>query len=83
MTKARLAADFETMIRSAFDVLYAESADSGRVVAMSLHPYIIGVPHRIGALDRALQYVMSHDGVWSATGGEIADWILSGEATGG
>ena len=55
MTKARLAADFETMIRSAFDVLYAESADSGRVVAMSLHPYIIGVPHRIGALDHALQ----------------------------
>lgn len=73
-------ADFDTMIRDAFDVLYAESADSGRVVAMSLHPYIIGVPHRIAALDRALDYIMSHDGVWSATGAEIADWFLSGNA---
>ena len=73
-------AEFETMIRSAFDTLYAESAESGRVAAFSLHPYIIGVPHRIGALDRALGHIMSHDGVWATTGGRIADWFLSGRA---
>ena len=67
-------------MRDAFDVLYEESADSGRVVALSLHPYIIGVPHRIRALDRAFEYIMSHDGVWSATGSGIVDWFLSQQA---
>ena len=76
------ATDFEFMICEAFDVLYAESADSGRVVAFSLHPYIIGVPHRIRALDRALSHIMKHEGVWPATGSEIADWVLSGNAAG-
>ena len=74
------AADFECIMRDAFDVLYEESADSGRVVALSLHPYIIGVPHRIRALDRAFEYIMSHDGVWSATGSGIVDWFLSQQA---
>lgn len=71
--------DFESMVCRAFDTLYEESAESGRVAAFSLHPYIIGVPHRIGALDRALAHIMSHDGVWAATGGEIAEWFLSGQ----
>ena len=72
--------NFEQMIREAFDVLYAESSISGRVNAISLHPYIIGVPHRIRALDRALEHIMSHEDVWATTGGEIADWLLSGKA---
>lgn len=69
--------DFETMIRSAFDVLYRESEDSGRVASISLHPYLIGAPHRIGALDRALAHICSHDGVWRATGSEIVDHFLA------
>ncbi len=68
--------DFETMVKRAFDQLYAESSDSGRVVALSLHPYIIGVPHRIGALDRSLQYIMNHDGVWATTGRRITEWFV-------
>lgn len=69
--------EFERMICRAFDVLYAESAHSGRVAAISLHPFIIGLPHRIGALDRALAHIRGHDEVWLATGGEIADHFLS------
>lgn len=65
--------EFESMIRHQFDVLYAEGAQSARVMAICLHPYIIGVPHRIGGLDRALKYITSHAGVWCATGGEIVD----------
>ena len=68
--------DFERMIRRAFDVLYAESAVSGRVASVSLHPYIIGVPHRIGALDRALAHIRGHDDVWFATGEEIVAHFL-------
>jgi allantoinase len=70
------AEEFETMIRRQFDVLYREGADSGRVMAIALHPYIIGVPHRIDALDAALRYICSHEDVWLATGEEIIDHYL-------
>ncbi len=69
----RTAEEFEATIRRQFDVLYAEGAASGRVMAIALHPYLSGYPHRIGALDAGLAYVRSHPDVWLATGGEIAD----------
>jgi hypothetical protein len=34
----------------------------------------MGHPHRIAHLDRALAYILGHDGVWAATAEEIADW---------
>ena len=67
---------FEHMIKAAFDVLYRESETSGRVAAISLHPFIVGLPHRIDALDRALEYITGHDGVWCATGSEIVAHFL-------
>jgi allantoinase len=73
--------EFEQMIRCQFDVLYREGADSGRVMAICLHPYIIGVPHRIDGLDSALQYICSHTGVWLATGEEIVRAYLDSGAT--
>ena len=42
------------MICRQFDVLYREGAESGRVMAIALHPYLTGVPHRIDAFDAAL-----------------------------
>jgi allantoinase len=53
-------------------VLYREGAESGRVMAIALHPYLTGVPHRIDALDAALAYICRHPHVWKATGAEIA-----------
>jgi peptidoglycan/xylan/chitin deacetylase (PgdA/CDA1 family) len=63
--------EYETRIRRQFDTLYREGADSGRVMAIALHPFVTGVPHRIGYLDSALRYICSHEGVWKATGAEI------------
>lgn len=63
---------FRQMICDQFDVLYREGAKSGRVMAIALHPYLIGVPHRIGALDAALKHICKHKKVWKATGSEIA-----------
>jgi len=68
--------EFERMIRDQFDVLWREGAESGRVMAISLHPFLIGQPHRIGALERALEYISGFDGVWKATGEEIARHYL-------
>jgi len=48
-------------------------------MAICLHPYLIGVPHRIAGLDAALAYIRSHDRVWFATGEEIVrHWLQSG-----
>jgi len=80
-THHRTAEEFETMIRRQFDVLYREGTVSARVMAIALHPYLIGVPHRIGALDAALDYICRHQGVWVATGAEIVDhYLASGPA---
>ena len=43
-------------------------------MAISIHPYITGVPHRIKYLEQALDYVISHDGVALMTASEIGDW---------
>jgi peptidoglycan/xylan/chitin deacetylase (PgdA/CDA1 family) len=68
----RTAAQYEEMICRQFDVLYRESAESGRVMAIAVHPYLTGQPHRIDAFDAALGYICRHAGVWKATGCEIA-----------
>ena len=62
------------MVCDQFDTLYAEAAKSGRVMTIPLHPFVIGLPFRIKYLDKALEYICSHEGVWRATGSEIADW---------
>jgi peptidoglycan/xylan/chitin deacetylase (PgdA/CDA1 family) len=68
----RTADEFREMICRQFDVLYREGAESGRVMAIALHPYLTGVPHRIDAFDAALAYICGHSRVWKATGSEIA-----------
>ena len=71
------AAEFQEMICRQFDTLYREGAESGRVMAIALHPYLTGMPHRIGALDAALDYICRHEGVWRATGSEICRHFLA------
>lgn len=68
--------EFERMIKDQFDVLWREGGESARVMAICLHPFLIGQPHRIGALERALDYISRFDGVWKATGEEIARHYL-------
>ena len=65
--------DFYRRICDTFEVLYGEGEKSGRVMAIALHPFLIGVPHRIGYLDRALRHIASHGKVWFATGSEIIE----------
>ncbi len=57
-----------------FDRLYLESKSNARVMAISIHPYITGVPHRIRYLEELLDYVIGHDGVAPMTASEIGDW---------
>jgi len=60
-----------------FDRLYAEGERSARVMAISVHPYISGVPHRIGYLEKLYKHVTARPGVMLWTGGQILDWYVS------
>lgn len=71
------AEDFARVIGDAFDTLYYEGAEQGRVMCVALHPFWVGQPHRLRAFRRAMEYVLSHPGVWVATGAEIIDWYTA------
>ncbi len=68
---------FADLLCRQFDQLYRESEVSGRVMVISLHGFLMGVAHRIGALETALDHIMGHDEIWFATGGEIMDHYLA------
>jgi allantoinase len=68
---------FFEMAKDAFDRLYAEGEDNGMVLCLPVHPWCSGYPYRINYLDRILDYVMSHDGVWQATADEIAEHYIA------
>ncbi|MBV8151607.1 MAG: polysaccharide deacetylase [Candidatus Eremiobacteraeota bacterium] len=57
-----------------FDVLYRESEGQAKIMPIALHPWITGMPNRIGALDELLRYVRAKPGVAFMSGGEIVDW---------
>lgn len=64
--------EYADQVQDAFDYLYAEAAEQGgRMLALSVHPWMLGQPHRIGRLEQVLEYITDHDGVWSASAGEI------------
>ncbi|WP_432816651.1 polysaccharide deacetylase family protein [Sulfitobacter sp. JB4-11] len=48
------------------------AAEGGRSFLLSLHPWVIGQPHRVKYLRAALGRLAAVDGVWRATAGEIA-----------
>lgn len=60
--------------RDQFDRLYAESAENARVMAISVHPYVTGVPHRIRYLEELFDYVGGHEGVAWMTASQVGDW---------
>jgi allantoinase len=69
--------EFAEIIRRQFEVLYEEGGRSAKVMAIALHPWIIGVPHRIRALGAAFDVIANHQDVWFATGSEIVEAYLS------
>ena len=57
-----------------FECLYAESAAQPKIMAIALHPYLSGVPHRIGHVRRTLETILAKKGVVAWDGAQILDW---------
>jgi peptidoglycan/xylan/chitin deacetylase (PgdA/CDA1 family) len=62
-----------------FEQIYADARDSARVMALVVHPYIMGAPHRAKYYRRALQDIAAHKDVLFWTGAQIADWFVGTE----
>jgi peptidoglycan/xylan/chitin deacetylase (PgdA/CDA1 family) len=64
------------ILKANFDRLYTEGAESGTVMCIPLHAFLIGQPYRLEPFEEVFEYITGHDGVWLPTGREIAEyWI--------
>jgi len=53
----------------------AESSGGGRLLGLNIHPWLMGQPHRVRYLEKALGYITGLDGVYSAHSADIvASW---------
>ena len=70
--------EFVAMAKAQLDVLRREADDDagGRVMCVALHPYLMGMPHRVDGLAAMLDYLMSHDDVWQTTASQIAQHFI-------
>ncbi len=73
--------EFVERALASLDRLSAEAAGDGplggaKVMGFAIHPYITGVPHRIGLLERLLDALLARSDVAIMQGGEILDWYL-------
>jgi allantoinase len=55
---------FFQYLKDSFDVLYAEGADTPRMMSIGMHCRLLGRPGRITALQRFLDHIEKHDRVW-------------------
>jgi allantoinase len=61
-------------VMAQFERLYQEGEDSARVMALCVHPYVSGVPHRIAQFERILGELTTRPGVLFWTNEQILDW---------
>ena len=71
-----------SMIRHAADQLYADGADSGRLLMLGFRPWLAGQPFRVPTLDRALAAVKDLGPLFVGTGSALVDAERSGRAVG-
>jgi peptidoglycan/xylan/chitin deacetylase (PgdA/CDA1 family) len=67
---------FQQRCLDSFARLYAEGAERAKIMAIAIHPYISGQPHRIDYLEAVYAQINRHGGVLHWNGEEILDWYL-------
>ena len=79
--RAMSSEDALLMLKSQFNELYAESAKTGKMMNIGLHPHVSGHPHRMQFFRDFLSYVKQFGDVWFAKREEVADWYLANHAS--
>ena len=73
--------EFSTKCIDHFDRLYEESTDITRIMGISMHTYISGVPHRSKYVEQVYEHITSKPDVLMWTGEQVYEWYK--EQTGG
>lgn len=70
-------ASWVEQVEDACDLLLQEAAQQGgRLLALSIHPWLIGQPHRMRHLEALLASLTRRPGIWNATPSAIVDcWL--------
>ena len=71
------AAEYRNRAVDQFEQLYADARESARIMALVVHPYIMGVPHRLRYFREVLEHIRTRSDVLFWTGEQILDWYLS------
>jgi peptidoglycan/xylan/chitin deacetylase (PgdA/CDA1 family) len=58
----------------ALDRLIADGRNSGRLLVLNVHPWLMGHPYRASYFEELLQAVTARKDVWATTTGAIAAW---------
>lgn len=67
---------YTDILKRHFDQLLEEGEQSGTVMCIPLHAYLVSQPHRLRCFEEALKHIASHsDDVWITTGQEIAEFF--------
>src|SRR5438067_13506935 len=70
--------DYFTFVKDGFDVLYREGRTQPKMMSLGLHLRLIGHPSRAAGLERALDYMARHNGVWFTRRLDIArHWVAT------
>jgi allantoinase len=71
-------ASWAQQVIDAGQMLLAEARqEGGRILALSIHPWVLGQPHRIKHLETVLEALSAEPAVWCAGAGEILDSFVS------
>jgi allantoinase len=70
------ASEYQDRALDQFEQIYADAADSARVMALVIHPYIMGAPHRAKYFRRIFEVIRQKPDVAFMTGEQILDWYL-------
>jgi peptidoglycan/xylan/chitin deacetylase (PgdA/CDA1 family) len=72
--------EFLQAVKDQYEQLRADSGTSGRVMALALHPFVIGQPYRHKYLDQALEFLAAQPDAWLTTSDDIAAHYLATSA---
>ncbi|AFZ24631.1 putative xylanase/chitin deacetylase [Cylindrospermum stagnale PCC 7417] len=68
-------AEFAQAIEDQFDQLWQDGETQGRIMAIGLHPFIVGQPLRLKYLKQCLLHIKNQPNTWLTTGEGIYEWI--------
>jgi peptidoglycan/xylan/chitin deacetylase (PgdA/CDA1 family) len=74
------AGEFVTRTMDYFERVYQEGKERAKIMAIAVHPYISGVPHRIKYFETVLRRLRKQKGVLFWNGEKILDWYQKARA---